>query len=69
MKNNKFIKLTPFSDGSIFYINSMGICAIKDLETYRIVETLGGLSYYVKESTQEIFKLIEKSENITFITK
>lgn len=62
---NKYIKLTEI-DGEIIYINALMICAIKKFSKTSYVSTLSGEGYSVKETSEEIIKLIDESEKYVF---
>ena len=65
MRSNQFIKLHR-PNTSELYINSMLISAIYNSGRGTIILTMSNDEYTVTESVQEIFKLIDKSDTITF---
>jgi uncharacterized protein YlzI (FlbEa/FlbD family) len=70
MKKNEFIKLTPLvENGNYYHINSMMICSIIGYENYCVIATMDSKEFIVKETLDEISKLIDNSKNITLITK
>jgi len=70
MKKNEFITLTPLADnGNYYHINSMMICSIIGYENYCAIATMDSKEYFVRETLDEVFKLIDNSKNITLITK
>jgi hypothetical protein len=69
MKNNKFIMLTPDVGDLKYYVNSMVICGITEYEKFRVIHTMGGQVYTVKETPEQIFKLIDDSNKFTLINE
>lgn len=69
MKREKFISLRALIGDTLHHISTMMITCITDFNHFREVHTIGGQKFHVKETADEIMDLIDKSENITFITK
>lgn len=66
---NKFIELNSAAGDLKHHVNPIMICNITEYNDFSIVNTIGGQVLNVKESPQEIKKLIEDSEKFTLITK
>lgn len=66
---NKFISMNASTGKLSYHINTMMICGITKYEEFSIINTIGGQVYSVKETPDEIMKLIENSEKWTLITK
>jgi len=62
---NNFIVLTQTNNN--IHINPQMICSMIPYETFTQIQLMGGHSYQVKENTEEILKLINKTK-YTFIT-
>ena len=69
MKN--FIKLTTMNSDKVLILNSTLIESILEQKngSYIVMGFDGSDSHYVKETPEEIVKLIEKSNYFTTITK
>jgi len=68
MKNN-FIKLHK-PDNTELYINSQMISAMFQISPNRTsIATMNRIEYIVTDPIEEIFKLIEKSNYFTLVTK
>jgi uncharacterized protein YlzI (FlbEa/FlbD family) len=65
MKSKQFLKLHR-PNTSELYINSMMISAIYNGTRGTLIVTMSGEEYTVTESIEEVFKLIDKSNTITF---
>ena len=66
----KFIELNSSGTRNLkHYVNPIMICNISEQNSSSIVYTMGGQVIPVKESYEEIKKLIEDSEKFTLITK
>jgi hypothetical protein len=66
---NKFIELNSAVGNLKHHINPIMICNIAEYSDFSIVYTIGGQVINVKESPEQIKKLIEDSEKFTLITK
>jgi len=66
---NKYIELNSAAGDLKHHINPIMICNITEYDNFSIVYTIGGQVINVKESPEQIKKLIEDSEKFTLITK
>lgn len=66
----KFISLTLKENDKKCLISSVMIASIVEEDQFRrCIRTMGGGLYHVKETTEEILDLINKSELYTFVNK
>jgi hypothetical protein len=65
----KFIKLNAFIGELEFMVNPMMICGITRYSDFTVVHTMGGHPFNVKETPEEITKLIKESEKFVITTK
>lgn len=65
----KFVSLTLKEDNKKCLISSVMITSIIEEDHFRSIRTMGGELYHVKESTNEILDLINKSELYKFVNK
>jgi hypothetical protein len=66
---NKFIELNSITDTFKHHVNPIMICNIAEYDSFSIIYTIGGQVINVKESIDEIKKLIGDTEKFTLITK
>ena len=68
MKSNQYIKLHQ-TTGAECYINNMLIISMSPDTDKTYITTMGEKRFVVKESVDEIMKLIDKANTFTFTTK
>jgi uncharacterized protein YlzI (FlbEa/FlbD family) len=69
MKSNQYIKLHQTSTGAEVYINNLLIISMSPDEGKTYISTMSDKRFVVKETIDEIMKLIDKANSFTFTTK
>jgi len=69
MKSNQYIKLHQTNTGAEVYINNLLIISMSPDEGKTYISTMSDKRFVVKETIDEIMKLIDKANSFTFKTK
>jgi uncharacterized protein YlzI (FlbEa/FlbD family) len=66
MKRKQFITLTISGSLNKLHLNSWMICAISEINESTRITTMEGGSYYVKEKPDEVIKMVDSAQNLTY---
>ena len=66
MKRKQFITLTRSGSLDQIHLNSWMICAISEQNSATRITTMDGISYYVKEKPDEVIKMVDSAQNLTY---
>jgi len=69
MKSNQYIKLHQTNSGAEVYVNNLLIISMSPDTDKTYITTMSDKRFVVKETIDEIMKLIDNANKFTFTTK